>query len=199
MYFVFRTGLGAVCLLAGIEKAQSPGDFFEGVRQYGLVAPRFTRIVGWALIGAELGLGVLLVAGLVPVLAAVGAIVLFSVFAAALAVSLARSNTAPCHCFGAPEVEKISPVALVRALLLAGIAAAVLVLALADTASIGRDELLPALLMTAAFVAITRLSGLFPLAWSFLRTKASMRATPTRRVSFRHQPLDVPLHPKEQP
>jgi uncharacterized membrane protein YphA (DoxX/SURF4 family) len=195
---VFRTGLGAVCLLAGIEKGQSPSGFFEGVRQYGLVPPRFTPIVGWALIAAELGLGALLVTGLLPVLAPLGAIALFSIFAAALAVSLARSNTAPCHCFGASEVERISPLALVRALVLAGIAAAVLVFALGDTGSISRDELLPALLMTTAFVAITRLSGLFPLAWSFLRQKASLHPTPTRRVSFRHQPLDVPLHPKEE-
>ena len=195
---MFRTGLGAVCLLAGVEKAQAPAEFVEGVRQYRLVAARLAPVVGGALIAAELGLGVLLVTGLVSALAALGAIVLFSVFAAALAVSLARSNTAPCHCFGASDVEKISPLALVRALALAGVAAAVLVFALQDTASIGRDELLPSLLMTAAFVAITRLSGLFPLAWSFLRQEASMYPTPTRRVSFMHQPLDVPFHPKEQ-
>jgi uncharacterized membrane protein YphA (DoxX/SURF4 family) len=197
-YFVFRTGLGAVCLLAGVEKARTPRGFFEGVRQYRLVPARFAPIAGGTLIAAELGLGVLLLTGLVPALAALGAIVLFSIFAAALAVSLARSNTAPCHCFGASDVEKISPVALIRALALAGVAAAVLVFALGDAASIGRDELLPSLLLTAAFVAITRLSGLFPLAWSFLRQKASMHPTPTRRVSFRHQPLDVPLYPKEQ-
>lgn len=195
---MFRTGLGAVCLLAGVEKARTPSGFFEGVRQYRLVPARFAPIAGGTLIAAELGLGALLLTGLVPALAALGAIVLFSIFAAALAVSLARSNTAPCHCFGASDVEKISPVALIRALVLAGVAAAVLVFALGDTASIGRDELLPSLLMTAAFVAITRLSGLFPLAWSFLRLKASMHPTPTRRVSFRHQPLDVPLYPKEQ-
>jgi len=187
-----------VCLLAGIEKVQAPGEFFEGVRQYRLVPARFAPVVGGGLIAAELGFGVLLVTGLVPAFAALGAIVLFSIFAAALGVSLARSNTAPCHCFGASEIEKISPVALVRALALAGVAAAVLVFALQDTASIGRHELLPALLMAAAFVAITRLSGLFPLAWSFLRQEASMHPTPTRRVSFRHQPLEVPLHPKEQ-
>ena len=140
---MFRTGLGAVCLLAGIEKAQAPAEFFEGVRQYRLVPGRFAPVVGGALIAAELGLGALLLTGLVPALAAFGAIVLFSIFAAALGVSLARSNTAPCHCFGASEVEKISPVALVRALALAGAAAAVLVLALQDTASIGRYELVP--------------------------------------------------------
>jgi len=113
-------------------------------------------------------------------------------------VSIARDNTAPCHCFGASEVEKISPAALVRALLLVGISAAVLVFALGDTNSITRHELIPSLLMATALVTVTRLSGLFPLAWSFLRAKAGLYPSPTRRVSFRHQPLDVPLYPKEQ-
>ena len=197
-YFVFRTGLGAICLLAGLEKARAPREFVEGVKQYGLVPSRLAPLVGGALICAELVLGALLVSSLVPVVAAVGAIVLFSVFAAALAVSLARSNTAPCHCFGASEVEKISPLTLVRALVLAGLAVAVLFFALGDTGSIGRDELLPSILMMVALVAVTRLSGLFPLTWSFLRSKAGLHPTPTRRVSFRHQPLDIPLHPREQ-
>jgi uncharacterized membrane protein YphA (DoxX/SURF4 family) len=196
-YFVFRTGLGAVCLLAGLEKARAPQKFIDGVRQYGLVPSRFAPIVGGGLIAAELVLGALLVSGLVPVLAAAGAIVLFSAFAVALGVSLARSNTAPCHCFGASEVERISPLALVRALALTGVAVAVLVFALGETGSITRDELTASLLMTAGFVAVTRLSGLFPLAWSFLRFEASMYPTPTRRVSFKHQPLHVPLFPEE--
>ena len=196
-YFVFRTGLGAVCLLAGLEKARAPKDFVQGVRQYGLVPTGLAPLVGGALIAAELLIGALLESGFVPVLAATGAIALFSVFAVALAVSLARSNRAPCHCFGASEVEKISPLALVRALALAGVAVAVLLFAVNDTSGITRDQLTASLLMTAAFVAITRLSGLFPLAWSFLRTEASMYPTPTRRVSFKHQPLHVPLFPEE--
>jgi uncharacterized membrane protein YphA (DoxX/SURF4 family) len=194
---VFRTGLGAVCLLAGVEKVRSPGNFVEGVRQYRVVPARFAPIAAWSLIAAELGLGLLLVTGLIPALAALGAIVLFSIFAAALALSVARSNTAPCHCFGASEVEKISPLALVRALALDGVAVAVLIFALGETGSITRDELTASLLMTAGFVAVTRLSGLFPLAWSFLRAEASMYPTPTRRVSFKHQPLHVPLFPED--
>jgi uncharacterized membrane protein YphA (DoxX/SURF4 family) len=196
-YFVLRTGLGAICLLAGLEKARAPKEFAEGVRQYRLVPSRFAPVVGGALIATELVLGVLLLTGLVPALAAVGAIALFTVFAVALAVSLARSNTAPCHCFGASEVEKISPLALIRALALDGVAIAVLVFALGETGSITRNELTASLLMTAGFVAVTRLSGLFPLAWSFLRAEASMFPTPTRRVSFKHQPLHVPLFPEE--
>ena len=197
-YFVLRTGLGAVCLLAGLEKARAPREFFEGVRQYRLVPARLAPIVGGGLIAAELGLGALLVSGLVPVAAAVGAIALFAVFSVALAVSLARSNRAPCHCFGASDVETISPVALVRALVLTGLAVAVLVFALGDTAGIARDDVLPALLMAAALVTATRLSGLVPLAWSFLVSEATFYPTPTRRVSFRHQPLTVPLWPKQE-
>lgn len=196
-YFVFRTGLGAVCLLAGLEKARAPKDFVQGVRQYGLVPTGLAPLVGGALIAAELLIGALLVSGFVPVLAAVGAIALFALFAIALGVSLARSNRAPCHCFGASEVEKISPLALVRALALAGVAVAVLLFAVNDTSGITRDQLTASLLMVAAFVAVTRLSGLFPLAWSFLRSEASMYPTPTRRVSFKHQPLHVPLFPEE--
>jgi uncharacterized membrane protein YphA (DoxX/SURF4 family) len=198
-YFVFRTGLGAICLLAAAQKLRAPRDFFQGVKQYGIVGPQLAPVVGSLLIGAELVIGLLLVGDLVPKLAALGAIVLFGVFAVALGVNIAQKNTAPCHCFGASEVEKISPVALLRALALEAIAIAVLVYALGDTASITRHELLPSLLMAAALVTVTRLSGLFPLAWSFLRAEASMHPTPTRRVSFRHQPLEVPLYPRERP
>jgi hypothetical protein len=194
---VFRTGLGAVCLLAGLEKARAPRDFFEGVRQYRLVPERLAPAVGGGLIATELGLGLLLVSRLAPTLAAAGAIALFAIFAAALAVSLARSNRAPCHCFGASDVETISPLALVRALALAGLAVAVLVFALGHTPWIARGDVLPALLMATGLVAVTRLSGLIPLAWSFLRVKATFYPTPTRRISFRHQPLNVPLYPED--
>jgi len=82
-------------------------------------------------------------------------------------------------------------------LALAGLAVAVLVFALGDTAWIARGDVFPALLMVAGLVTATRLSGLFPLAWSFLRSEATFYPTPTRRVSFRHQPLSVPLHPRQ--
>jgi putative oxidoreductase len=196
-YFVFRTGLGAVCLLAGLEKIRAPRNFFEGVRQYRLVPAGLASLVGSALIGVELAVGILLVSGLVPVVAGAAAIALFTVFAAALAISLARSNRAPCHCFGASDVETISPLALLRALALAGVAVAVLVLALDGTPWPARDDVTPGLLMAAGLVAATRLSGLIPLAWSFLRAEATFYPTPTRRISFRHQPLSVPLHPRD--
>jgi len=53
-------------------------------------------------------------------------------------------------------------------------------------------------LITAGLVTATRLSGLLPLAWSFLTVEATFYPTPTRRMSFRHQPLSVPLHPRRE-
>jgi hypothetical protein len=194
---VLRVGLGGVCLLAGIEKARAPQAFFDGVRRYDLVPAGAASAVGTAVIGAEVLVGALLVTHQAPVAAAAGAIVLFAAFAAALGVSLARSNRSPCHCFGASELETISPVALARALVLTALAVVLYMLALHGPGSISGDDTLPALLMAVALAAVTRLSGLLPLAWSFLRAPAVFYPTPTRRTSFRHQSLHVPLFPKD--
>jgi Methylamine utilisation protein MauE len=196
-YFAFRIGLGGVCVLAGLEKARAPRDFFHGVERYRLVPRSLAPAAGGGLIAVELALGVLLVSDVAPVGAAAGAIALFGLFAAALAVSLVRSNRAPCHCFGASELETISPLALLRALGLTGLGVALLVLALGDPRSLTGGRMVAGLLLAAALVAVARLSGLLPLAWSFLRAPATMFPTPTHRVSFRHQPLHVPLFPEE--
>lgn len=189
-------GLGGICLLAGLEKARAPRAFFDGVRRYGLVPRALAPAVGAGLIGLELAFGTLLVANVVTEAAAAGAIALFAVFSAALAASLARSNRAPCHCFGVSEVETISPVALVRTLALAGLAGVLLVLALGSQGSLSGGRAVAGLLLACALVVATRLSGLLPLAWSFLRKPAVFYPTPTRRTSFRHQPLSVPLFPE---
>ena len=190
-------GLGGICLIAGIEKARAPREFFDGVRRYELVPGGAVPAIGAGLIGAEVLVGALLLTHQATVAAAAGAIVLFALFSAALGVSLARSNRAPCHCFGASELETISPVAFARALALTALAVVLYALALRHPGPISEDDALPALLMAVALVAATRLSGLLPLAWSFLRAPAVFYPTPTRRMSFRHQPLHVPLFPKD--
>jgi hypothetical protein len=190
-------GLGGVCLLAGVEKALAPDEFYEGVRRYRLAPAELAPALGAALIAAELVLGGLLVTNQAARLAAAGAIALFGLFAAALGVSLARSNRAPCHCFGASELETISPVTLARAVVLTGLALVLLVLASGDPGSLSGRDIVAGLLIAAGVILVTRLWSLFPLAWSFLRAPAVLHPTPTRRTSFRHQPLDVPLFPEE--
>ena len=84
-----------------------------------------------------------------------------------------------------------------RALTLTGLAVAALVLAAGDPGSLSGERIVAGLLIAGGLVVLTRLSGLIPLAWSFLRAQATLYPTPTRRVSFRHQPLHVPLFPEE--
>lgn len=195
-YLVFRTGLGLVCLWAGLEKARGLDTFAHGVAQYRILPLRLVRPAAGAIVVAELGFGALLLTGFLPLIAAAGTILLFALFAVALGLSLARSNRGPCHCFGASDAELITPLAFIRALVLVGLAVATLGLALEDTGYPPGDAVLPSVLMAIAIALTTRLSSLFPLTWSFLRTAPALHPTATNRVSFRHQPLDVPLFPE---
>ncbi len=110
--------LGGVCLLAGLEKARAPREFFEGVRSYRLVPRALAPAIGSILVAAELVLGSLLVADLAVEVAAAGAILLFGVFRGRARRQSLPVESRTVHCFGASEIETISPVALVRALAL---------------------------------------------------------------------------------
>jgi Methylamine utilisation protein MauE len=195
-YLVLRVSLGAICLWAGAEKARGLNTFAHGVAGYRLLPLSLARPVAVAIVFAELVVGGLLIVDVAPVLAAAGAIGLFTVFAVALGASLARGDRGPCHCFGASDAETISPLALIRALALAAMAAVTLVLAGRDLGLPPNDAILPSLLMAAGITFTVRVSSLFPLTWSFFKTEPALYPTPTSKVSYRHQPLDVPLLPQ---
>lgn len=195
-YLVLRVSLGAICLWAGAEKVRGLNTFANGVAGYRLLPLRLVRPVAYAVVFVELAVGLLLVANVVPVVAAIGAIALFAAFAVALGTSLVRGDRGPCHCFGASDAEAISPLALIRALALAGGAVVTLVLAGRDLGLPPNDAILPSLLMAAAIAFTVRVSSLFPLTWSFFKTEPALYPTPTSKVSYRHQPLDIPLIPE---
>ena len=195
-YFVLRLSLGAICLWAGGEKVRGLNTFALGVAGYRLLPLRLVRPVAVTIVFTEVVVGVLLIADLVPLLAAAGALGLFTVFAVALGASLARGDRGPCHCFGASDAETISPLALIRSLALAAMAVVTLVLAARDLGLPPNDAILPSLLMAAAVAFTVRVSSLFPLTWSFFKTEPALYPTPTSKVSYRHQPLDIPLLPQ---
>jgi uncharacterized membrane protein YphA (DoxX/SURF4 family) len=197
-YFVLRVSLGAISLWAGLEKARGLSTFAHGVADYRLLPLRLVRPVAYSIVAAELVVGLLLVAGVLPLLATLGAIGLFAVFAVALGISLARGDNGPCHCFGASDAELISPLALIRALSLVALAGVAFGLALDTPAMPPGDAILPSLLMAAAIAFTVRVSSLFPMTWGFFRTEAALHPTPTNRMSFKHQPLDVPLLPERR-
>ena len=195
-YFVLRVSLGVICLWAGAEKVRGLNTFAHGVAGYRLLPLRLVRPVAVAIVLTELAVGALLIADVVPLVAAAGAIALFAVFAVALGASLLRGDRGPCHCFGASDAETISPLALIRALALAGLAAVTLGLAGRDLGLPPNDAILPSLLMAAAIAFTVRVSSLFQLTWSFFKTEPALYPTPTSKVSYRHQPLDIPLIPE---
>lgn len=195
-YFVLRVSLGAICLWAGLEKVRGLDAFAHGLAGYRLVPLRFVRPAAVTIVVVELAVGALLIAGVAPLVATAGAIALFALFAVALGVGLARGDRGPCHCFGASDAEPISPLALIRALALLGLAAVTLGLAVGEPGLPPNDSILPSLLIVAAIAFTIRVSSLFTLTWSFFKTEPALHPTPTSRVSYKHQPLEVPLLPQ---
>ena len=102
---MLRASLGVICLWAGLKKARGLNTFAHGVADYRLLPLRIVRPVAYAIVAAEFAVGLLLVAGALPLLATLGAIALFAMFAVALGISLARGDNGPCHCFGASDAE----------------------------------------------------------------------------------------------
>lgn len=99
---VARLVVGAIFLIAGLDKVAAPGAFADAVRAFhllpsSLVLP-FAFVVPWL----ELLVAAYLLAGFMCRFAAGAAIVLLGMFVVALSVSIVTGNTAhPCGCFGA--------------------------------------------------------------------------------------------------
>lgn len=98
---VGRVSLGLVFLMAGALKALDPAEFVHQVQGYGILGPRLAAPVAPALIVLEIVLGVALLAGVRPRLAALGAMALLAVFIAIEAYGLSIGKTESCGCFGA--------------------------------------------------------------------------------------------------
>jgi len=127
-----RLALASVLLFAAVSKLASPRSSQAALATFG-VPPRAPRWLAWSLVmAAELGLSAGVVAGVDA--AAWGAAGLLGVFAAALALALARGRAgAPCACFGSRS--RVAWTGVVRNVLLAGAFAA---LPWAPTASLDR-------------------------------------------------------------
>lgn len=95
-----RLILGGVLLVAGSLKVIDPQSSVAAVRAYELVPGWLERPIGWGLPFLELGLGLLLIAGLLTRQAAVVAGLLIVVFLIAVVSAAARGLSLDCGCFG---------------------------------------------------------------------------------------------------
>jgi uncharacterized membrane protein YphA (DoxX/SURF4 family) len=119
-YFLLfaRLFVGGVFVVSGIAKWLDKPGTEANMSRY-----RFLPIGSGKLIAAvfpvlELAVGLLLVLGLFTTAAALGAVALFAVFTVLIVYDLSRGENASCHCFGRLSDEKLTPMAVVRNLVL---------------------------------------------------------------------------------
>lgn len=113
-----RLCIGGVFLASGIAKlADRPGTAASMAR-YPFLPSGSGKMLGFILPLLELAVGVMLLLGLYTIYAALAAICLFALFSVLILYDLATGSNQSCHCFGKLSDEKLTPLALVRNLLL---------------------------------------------------------------------------------
>ncbi|HET9871105.1 MAG TPA: MauE/DoxX family redox-associated membrane protein [Propionibacteriaceae bacterium] len=95
-----RLGLAGVFIAAGLLKVVDPQSSVQAVRGYELLPPTLETAVGWGLPFAELGLGLLLAAGVFTRVVGALSAGLLLVFIGAVISAAARGLTIDCGCFG---------------------------------------------------------------------------------------------------
>jgi hypothetical protein len=98
---VLRLALAAVFLYAAILKWPAPRAFAEDVANYRLLPPMLVPAASAILLGLEVTLGVLLLAGVWQRATALVSTLLCALFTAAVVTALVRGLKIECGCFGA--------------------------------------------------------------------------------------------------
>lgn len=109
-------------LLSGVAKVRDLPGFVRGVREYHLLPEFLVRPLASLVPVVELTLGLLLLIGVAAPWPALGALMLFVVFAAAVAINIGRGRVIPCFCMGASAKETIGGATLLRLGLLGALA-----------------------------------------------------------------------------
>src|SRR6478752_4939741 len=115
---IMRVGLGVVLLSAATAKLRD-GSGLQTVLRLRPVGPqRFMRFVTRWLPFVEFVVGVLLIAGFLPLVASVAALLLFSAFTVWLIVLFRDPRPLGCACFGASANDPVNLVQIFRNALL---------------------------------------------------------------------------------
>ena len=124
-FILLRSGLGGLFVYAGALKIGNPIAFADSVATFKLLPEAVINPFALALPIYEILLGALLLANRAVGVAAMGLLVLCTVFFAALASALARGIPVECGCFGSGGWSSNSWWLMARAFLLAAASAAV--------------------------------------------------------------------------
>lgn len=152
---LLHSAIGLVLLGAAVAKVWSRSSARPFLVAFGL-PERPAAVLAYAVVLAEAGCGLLLLAGAgaAPAYVAAG---LCTGFAVLLSVARLRGVTEGCRCFGALDGTRITPVTVVRALTLALAAVATAVLATGDGAGMGLDRPTADAVLLGALAAATYL------------------------------------------
>ena len=119
-YFLLfaRLFVGGVFVVSGIAKWLDKPGTEASMSRYRFLPVGSGKLIAGVFPVLELLVGLLLVVGLFTTVAAVGAVLLFVVFTGLIVYDLARGQNQSCHCFGRLSDEKLTPMAVVRNLVL---------------------------------------------------------------------------------
>ena len=95
-----RLVLGGVFVVAGALKVDDPDASVRAVQAYRLLPTGVAEVVGYTLPAVEIGIGLLLLAGLMTRIAAAAALVLLVAFVIGVSSAWARGLSIDCGCFG---------------------------------------------------------------------------------------------------
>jgi uncharacterized membrane protein YphA (DoxX/SURF4 family) len=98
--FILRLVLAGVLLFAGGIKIIEPHGARDAINAYRLLPPSWAPTLGYALPLVEIALGLMLLAGVMVRLAAIGTAVLMVLFIIGIASVWARGYSIDCGCFG---------------------------------------------------------------------------------------------------
>lgn len=118
---LIRIFLCAVLVLAGVGKLLDIDGSKKAVRDFG-VPDELADGVAWALPVLEIGFGLMLLPLFTAWFGAIGAFVLLAVFIGGMIWQIAKGNAPDCHCFGAIHSEPVSRKSLVRNIVFASLA-----------------------------------------------------------------------------
>ena len=122
-YFVLfaRLCVGGVFLVSGLAKLADREGTAVAMSRYPFLPKGSGRFIAYVFPYIELAIAGMLVLGLLARMAAVSAALLFVAFTVLVVYDLTRGQQQSCHCFGRISAEKLTPVAVVRNLLLLGL------------------------------------------------------------------------------
>jgi uncharacterized membrane protein YphA (DoxX/SURF4 family) len=123
-----RLSLALVLIPGAVAKLLDRRRFTAGIVDYRIVPEPVASALGIVIPVAELGIGLGLLAGMVPAVVGPAATALFVVFTIAVAVNLRRGRAIQCNCFGVAATSTIGAGTIARNCFLLALCACTVVL-----------------------------------------------------------------------